>query len=203
MEKNKIFKTKKEFWSFIVGLIIIVLLGYLGVKFVEIFIEALEYLFDNYTTIAVALVTGFLAFISMIVGKYLENRYTIKNQIRKERQAVYIGLLDWLINNVLNMQIENNENVVEEIREQQKLITIYASDKVLSAWLEFKSISQLTSEESKTMEKEEATKHIIQKQATCLENLILAIRKELGYNNKKIKNYDILKLYINDLNKYI
>ena len=35
------------------------------------------------------------------------------------------------------------------------------------------------------------------------EKLILAIRKELGYKNKNIKQYDILKLYINDINEYL
>lgn len=64
------------------------------------------------------MITGLLAFISAIFGRFLENRYTIINQIRKEKQFVYINFLDWLINNVLNAKIEENEKAIEEIREQ-------------------------------------------------------------------------------------
>ena len=46
-------------------------------------------------------------------------------------------------------------------------------------------------------------KYYLTNEAPKIEILILAIRKELGYKNKNIKQYDILKLYINDINKYL
>lgn len=53
------------------------------------------------------------------------------------------------------------------------------------------------------MSKEEKTKYYLENEAPYIEKLILAIRKELGYKNINIKDYDILKLYINDINKYL
>ena len=53
------------------------------------------------------------------------------------------------------------------------------------------------------MSKEEKTKYYLKNEAPYIEKLILAIRKELGYKNINIKDYDILKLYINDINKYL
>ena len=55
----------------------------------------------------------------------------------------------------------------------------------------------------KGLTKEDSTKYYILNEAPKIENLILAIRKELGYKNKNIKQYDILRLYINDINKYL
>lgn len=202
-EKKKIFESKKDVFNFIIGIILLGLLLYISVIVATYFIIAVKKVFDNYTTISVAIITGLLAFISAIVGKFLENRYTIKNQIRKEKQTVYINFLEWLINNVLNAEIRNNSNVVEEIKEQQKLMTIYASDKVLKTWSEFKYISMNSVMNNSNLSKDEKTKIFIKEEAPYIEKLILAIRKELGYKNKNIKTYDILKLYINDINKYI
>lgn len=200
---NKMIKSKKDVFNFIFGLILLIFLGYISYKVAILFVSTLKKLFDNYPTIAVALVTGFLAFISAIVGKVVENKFSIDNQIRKEKQEIYINFLDWLVNNVLYAEISNNKNIVSELRDQQKKMTIYASDDVLKAWAAFKSISMNSALNKQGLCKEEKTRYYIEYEAPYIEKLILAIRKELGYKNKNIKDYDILKLYINDINKYL
>ena len=200
---NKMFKSKKDVFNFILGLILLIFFGYIAYKVAILFASTLKKLFDNYPTIAVALVTGLLAFISAIVGKVVENKFSIDNQIRKERQEIYINFLDWLVNNVLYAEISNNKNIVNELRDQQKKMTIYASDNVLKAWSMFKNISMNSVLNKQGLSKEEKTKYYIENEAPYIEKLILAIRKELGYKNKNIKDYDILKLYINDINKYL
>ncbi|UKI27136.1 MAG: hypothetical protein L6V91_00125 [Bacilli bacterium] len=61
-------------------------------------IKAIKYVFDKYPTISVALITGLLAFVSVPVGKYFENRYNIKKiKLEKKEKKVYIEFLDWLI----------------------------------------------------------------------------------------------------------
>ena len=133
----------------------------------------------------------------------MENKYNVNNNIREERQKIYIEFLDWLINNVLYDEISKNKNIIKELRKQQKYMTIYASDKVLKAWADFKD-SAMKSESNKSgLSKEESTKFYLKNEAPKIEDLILAIRKELGYKNKNLKRYDILKLYINDLDKYL
>lgn len=202
-DKKKNFSSKKDILSFIIGIALIGVIIYLGIKIGNSLINAIKSVIDNYPTISVAIITGFLAFVSAIVGRFLENRYTIKNQIREERQKVYIEFLDWLIKNVLYAEITDNKNITKELREQQKYMTIYASDNVLKAWSDFK-ISVMNSETNKKgLTKEESTKYYLTNEAPKIEILILAIRKELGYKNKNIKQYDILKLYINDINKYL
>lgn len=202
-DKKKNFSSKKDILSFIIGIALIGVIIYLGIKIGNSLINAIKSVIDNYPTISVAIITGFLAFVSAIVGRFLENRYTIKNQIREEKQKVYIEFLDWLIKNVLYAEITDNKNITKELREQQKYMTIYASDNVLKAWSDFK-ISVMNSETNKKgLTKEESTKYYLTNEAPKIEILILAIRKELGYKNKNIKQYDILKLCINDINKYL
>ena len=200
---KKIFNSKMDVIYFILGIALLILMIYVSIKSAELIVNAIKYVFDEYPTISVALITGLLAFISVPVGKYFENRYNIKNQIREERQEIYIHFLDWLIKNVLNAEINKNKDIVKEIKDNQNKIVIYASDKVLKAWTDLK-ISALNSEENKKgMTEEEYTKYYLINEAPKIEKLILAIRKELGYKNKKIKQYDILRLYINGIDKYI
>lgn len=200
-DKKKNFSSKKDILSFIIGIALMGVIIYLGIKIGNSLINAIKSVIDNYPTISVAIITGLLAFVSAIVGRFLENRYTIKNQIRKERQDVYINFLDWIINDLFYGEI--NKNIVSDLRKQQKLMTIYASDNVLKAWSEFKFTVMNSILNKKGLSKEEKTSFYIKNEAPYAEKLILAIRKELGYKNKNIKQYDILKLYINDINEYL
>lgn len=202
-DKKKNFSSKKDILSFIIGIALIGVIIYLGIKLGNSLINAIKSVIDNYPTISVAIITGLLAFVSAIVGRFLENRYTIKNQIRKERQDVYINFLDWIINDLFYGEINKNKNIVNDLRKQQKLMTIYASDNVLKAWSEFKFTVMNSILNKKGLSKEEKTSFYIKNEAPYAEKLILAIRKELGYKNKNIKQYDILKLYINDINEYL
>lgn len=198
---KKIFKSKTDIFYFIAGLIFIIIVGFIIINIGTFIINAIKVVIEKHPTIAVALITGLLAFISVPVGKYFENRYTIKNQIRQERQDVYIEFLNWLIKNLLNNEISNNRNIVKELKENQNKIVIYASDKVLKAWLDIKEMALNSDRNKQGLSKEEATRYYLENEAPKIEILILAIRKELGYKNKDIKKYDILKLYINDLNE--
>ena len=202
-DKKKNFSSKKDILNFIIGIALIGVIIYLGIKIGNSLINAIKSVIDNYPTISVAIITGLLAFVSTIVGRFLENRYTIKNQIRKERQDVYINFLDWIINDLFYGEINKNKNIVSDLRKQQKLMTIYASDNVLKAWSEFKFTVMNSILNKKGLSKEENTSFYIKNEAPYAEKLILAIRKELGYKNKNIKQYDILKLYINDINEYL
>lgn len=202
-ETKKVFNSKKDIFYFVLGIILIIFCVIAVIKLGNLTVNLVKIVFDNYPTISVALITGLLAFISVPVGKYFENRYTIKNQIRKERQIIYIDFLNWLIKNVLNNEISNNPNVVEELKDNQNKMVIYASDKVIKAWAELKDIAMNSDQIKKDMKKEEATKYFLEKEAPTIESLILAIRRELGYKNKDIKKYDILNLYINDIKEHI
>lgn len=205
MEKQtkKVFNSKKDVLYFILGVMFIIIGVILAIKVGSLILGVIKTVFDKYPTISVALITGLLAFVSVPVGKYYENRYTIKNQIRKERQIVYIDFLNWLIKNVLNNEVSNNKNLVQEIKDNQNKMVIYASDKVIKAWAELKDVAINSERNKKDIEKEEATKYFLEKEAPTIEKLILAIRRELGYKNKDIKKYDILSLYINDIKEYI
>ena len=93
--------------------------------------------------------------------------------------------------------------MTNELRDMQKKMTIYASDNVLKAWADFKEVCTAGVKIKEGKPKIEQMDYVIHNEAPSIERLILAIRKELGYKNKNIKQYDILRLYINDIKKYI
>lgn len=202
-DKEKVEKSKLEVLYLIIGIILIILLAIAAFKLLELTINVIKMVFDNYPTISVALITGLLAFISVPVGKYCENMYTIKDQIRKERRVVYLNFLDWLVKNLLNSEITNNGNIVQEIKDNQNQMILYASDKVIKAWTDFRDSTLKSGKIKKDMSPDENSKYFLENEAPALEKLILEIRKELGYKNKHIKKYDILNLYINDIDNYI
>lgn len=196
MNKQKIFNSKLDAIYTIIGFIIIIAAIIFLYKIGNSIIEACKELVKNYPTVSVALITGLLGFFGVIVGKIIENKNIIKNKIREEKQTIYIEFLDWIINNVFYAQSVDNEKLTNELREQQKKITIYASDKVLRAWMDFRKvvlssyIGETNNVDNKMIE------DYTRKNAKSLERLILAIRKELGYKNAYIKEDDIVNLYL-------
>ena len=203
MKIKKVFNSVKDVIYFIIGIILIIISTIICIRLFNIIIDVIKSFVKNYPTISVAIITALFAFISVPFGKFCENRYNIKNKIREERQKAYIDFLQWLINNVLYLGINNNDVAVDEIKYHQKEMTIYASDKVLKAWSEFINVSMNSILLKKDMNKNEQLKYYAQNEAPYIEKLILEIRKELGYKNENIKEYDILKLYVPDIVKYL
>lgn len=203
LRKQKIFNSKTDILYFLISVIFIGFIIFLLIKVFNISILALKKLADKYPAILVALITGFLAFLSVPVGKYFENKFTIDNKIRETKEEIYTEFLEWLIDNILYTEISKNKRAVEDLKKKQKNITIYASDKVLKSWAEFKEIAMKSEGNKVGMSNEEQTQYYITNEAPYIENLILSMRKELGYKNKNIKKYDVLRLYINDIDKYL
>lgn len=203
MKNNNKTNNIKEIIQLIIGLIIIAFIGYVIILISIYFIKGIKILFDNYTAIAVALVTGTMAFLSSIIAKVIEKKQIINNQIRSERQEIYTQFLDWLINSLLYGNIKNNDSLVDDIRKYQKLMTIYGSDKVFKAWKEYKDVTIHTVLNRKDISRDEKMNIYVKNEAIYLEKLLLAIRRDLGYKNTSIKQFDILKLYIDDIDKYI
>ncbi len=200
---NKKFDESFERIGMIIGYIIIFLIIYFGYQILIIIPGAVKTMFDKYPTITVALITGLIAFISTVVGKLIEHKLTINNQIRTERQKIYSNILEWIILNIFYSGISTNKRCVSELQQIQKNITIYGSDEVLKSWQELSFVIKNSTTVTDGLTDEERTKYYIEYQAPYIEKFILAVRKELGYKNKKIKNFDILKLYITDINKFI
>ena len=198
-------RTFRYYLDVIVGLILIFISILIFYNFAIGLTKVVQKFIREYPEISVALITGFFAFISVPIGKFLENRYNSQLKIREEKRIVYLKFLDWLIDNMLNNRVLYNNNIVEEIRSKQKELTIFASDEVFKNWLLF--VKQMTCAEflalKENMSNEEKIRHHVIYEWPYLEKVILSIRKELGYKNKNIQKYDILELYISDIENYL
>lgn len=96
------------------------------------------------------------------------------------------------------------------IEEQQRFwkeitpkITMWASDELFAQWSNFKyELGQFSPpEESRSSSPELIARTVeLSKKA---ENLFLLIRKDLGYENKSIKEFDVISLFVNDIYKHV
>lgn len=183
------------------GFTLLCFICYLVYKIINLFWN----LANSNVEISTALIAGTIAFLSIPIGRYFEHRYYIKNEVRKERQKVYIEFLDWFIDDYLLSNVEGKSNIqtTNEIKQMQKKLTIYASDKVFNNWLILKKELVESVTIKNKMSKEEKTIYYCNKETLLIEKLILSMRNELGYKNTNIKDYDIMRCYINDIDKYL
>lgn len=187
----------KDFINTILGFLILGVLGYIIYKIVVLFLNSLTELFKSNPSITVAFITGLIAFISMVVGKILEQKIEIDRQVRLEKEKIYTEFLEWLIESLF-MNNKNSEEIIKEINNQKKLMIIYASDKVLKAWIDFLEMVSNNAFTRDDLTEKEKMKYFLNNQSIYLEKLILAIRKELGYKNRKIKNNDIMRVFLQE-----
>lgn len=150
---------------------------------------------DIATAIIAATATVAVAFISVAVGKYLERREAIQRELRLKKVPVY----EALIASIFQFFQQGKPGYPKRdeaptIREQTELIQgviLWGSDSVVKQFGEFRmAVLQF------------GTPQAGRSPLLALEDLMLAIRRDLGYANDRIVTGDILRLFINDFAEY-
>jgi hypothetical protein len=162
--------------------------------------RAVTYFGSLQSQVATAIVAGAatiaVAFISATVGKALENRATIVRDIRTKKVPVYEDLIDvifrFFYEDKVGSKMSERQKVDALAKVQQRLI-VWASDDVVHEFGQFRSRALAVAGDPA---KAPATMF-------ALEDLLLAIRRDLGHSNKKIARGDLLRFFINDVDKHI
>lgn len=209
-EKKQSFSSKHPVINAIFGVILLLILFMLAILVIKYIIQftgfgitsILNYIKDivknTDKVVVVALITGFLSLfgilISSTLGKIYEYKYNVKKyQYSKKEKAyddfinIYYGVLEKSRKN----QPVNGEDTIAQLNEFSKKLTLWGSNEVIKKWLKFRISSQ--SEDSKDI-------------LLVLEDILFAIRKDLGNKNKlsqKLKHGDLLSFVINDIDTII
>ena len=175
----------KKFFQIIFALAIIVLIPY-GIYSILILIW--HSLIKVNPTLAVGVVASVstitVSITSLIFSKYLERKAEIKNEHRKKKIPIYEQLISFIFS--LLKSVKNNEPLDEKMIVDfmfdftQKLI-IWGSDDVVTAFSNYRISA---SDPDLIM--------------ISVENLMLAIRKDLGHKNKNLSNGRLLTTFIDD-----
>lgn len=150
-----------------------------------------------------ASVTAIISVISLILGKYYENVQTINQQLRDKKIPIYEQFIEFIFDLMWGEKIKGKRMSEAEMqrfftRFTQKLVS-WGSDEVISKWGSFrKELINYASIKDNELSKAQFPKIMF-----MLEDLLLAIRKDIGYKNNNIHRGDILRLFINDIDQYL
>lgn len=141
--------------------------------------------------IVAASATVLVSVFSVLISKSLEQRATIAKEIREKKVPVYEELIKFVFK-VLKATKAGSQLPEQEIIEfmidfTQQLI-VWGSDEVIAAFHRFRNLSNTGD-----------SKNVL----FLVEDLLLAIRKDLGHKNQGLSQGKLLGLFVNDIENYL
>ena len=139
--------------------------------------------------------TVLVSLVSLLTTKYLERRNAVERENRLKKIPVYEELIAFIFR-ILHQgkpgypQMSGDELIPAYAGLTEKMI-VWGSDAAVKAFGDFRVASLQMGQ----------GQGLLQGLVT-LEDLMRAIRKDLGYENAKLVRGDILRLFINDLEQY-
>lgn len=203
-KENKLSKKQlKSIGNTILGIIILLICGY---TILRIFAALIGYVRNFINTLSnmdavvtVALITGSLSFLSVcissVVSKILEYRQNTKRYLYEKKEEPYSEFIDMVYRIQANTDNEeyNNEGLVDDVYSFSKKLTLWGSNEVIKKWLEFRELSLNQGDDG-----DNENNNLIK-----LEEIIFEIRKDMGQKQRGLKQGDILKFFITDVDYYI
>jgi hypothetical protein len=182
---------KKGLYTIIV-LMMIVAIGWIGIKLILWFINSFTMLCDQLKAGIIALISAvILTIISQSLTKYYELKSEIRREHRNKKVPIYEEYnkiwFDQLMSEKTGKRSLNQSELIERLSNFTQQLIIWGSDSVILAYSVFmKKLIKLKGEEGTT----ELLK--------LFEKYLFEVRKDLGHKNQDLKEGDILKLFISD-----
>ena len=190
---------KTQWWHVALSIMIIIGIG-IGVFFVIKWLIIIFSGLQKEVAAAIIAATGtvLVSVISVMVGKYLERKRSIEQELRNKKIPMYNGFVEFWLNfmmseKITGKQITEKETIKYFNKFTQELM-VWGSDEVVSLWSQYrrKFVNQ-------DPEKPDPSFNNMFE----FEKLLLAIRKDTGHKNKGLKRGDLLGLFINDIDKHL
>lgn len=195
--KNKL--SQNQTFLTILGLIIIITVCIILYMFLKFIWNSIK----DYPTITVAVITGFLSIITIVIQRVWEKRYKQEQDIRNQKMPTYQKMVKEFSLFFYNDPAKKTGNIIKDKKyEEEKLnrlirfvaenngeLITWASDEVLKEWSLFRKIA--------TTNKNPGIELMFQ-----VEKIFYAIRKDLGHKNKNLLKEDILRLWVNDIDNF-
>ncbi len=151
----------------------------------------------NFTTIATlitalisvfgALIVAFISYRAALKSKQAEKQIEIEQELRKQKAPIYEDFSELLFkvlkSSKLGEQISEDELLEFIFKFNQKLL-VWGGDNVIKEWANFRINTQSDDKYSVLF---------------AVENILLAIRADMGHSNEKLKRGEILSVFINDM----
>lgn len=182
----------------LLGLIILVILLVVGIIIIKFILESIT----EEPTITVAIITGFVSIVAIVIQRIWEKRYKTEQEIRRKKLPIYQKIISefsyfFYTNPSLKtdeekeiFQQEKTDRLIKFITDNNGDIITWASDEVLKEWSLFRKYALLNENQGMNL-------------MFQTEKIFYAIRHDLGHKNKNLECGDILRLYINDIDEVL
>lgn len=133
---------------------------------------------------------------SVVVSRYLEARATLRREHRERKIPVYEDLIRFVFKVMMGVKTgdaPSEKEMIEFMSDFSQRSMVWASDDVLNAWIRFRGASIDASAQASN---DFSVMFVY-------EDLLRAIRKDLGHKNKGLNTGKILSLFVTDIAKYV
>ena len=144
--------------------------------------------------IIAASATIIVSVISVLIAKQMEFRATLSKEHREKKIPFYEGMVKFIFRTVfaekLGLEPLTEKEMFQEMSKFTENLIVWGSDDVIDAWFKFRN---------KSIHGDGTGVNIM----FAVEDLLLAIRRDLGHKNKGLKQGKVLGLFINDIHEHI
>lgn len=184
---------KRDYKPAIVGIALITALGFGLFKLISWIASQLSNLDSNVAAaIVAAAATVLVSVVTLLVGKAMEVRTEIREEHRRRKIPVYESLIKFMSRATMGEKVGKKPTEAETLEffiEFTQDLMIWGSNEVISSWVEWRKTANENSMDG-------------QKGRSILysyEDLVFAIRKDLGHRSGVLEKGDMLRLFVNDL----
>ncbi|HCE3021268.1 TPA: hypothetical protein NGR42_004771 [Vibrio parahaemolyticus] len=146
-------------------------------------------------SLVAASATVLVSVFTVVFSKRQEGKLEVNNQLREKKIPIYEGIIEFIFlitfADKLGKKQPSEKEMIQFFTDTTRDLVIWGSKEMVDAFGDFRDrITNIPTEND--------TEHLM----ATVEDLLLAVRKDLGHTHKNFKRGDILRLYINDLDNY-
>lgn len=135
--------------------------------------------------------TVIVSVLSILFAKRQEHKISVISQLREKKIPVYEQIISYIFKvtfaHKLGKQPPTDDESIEFFAKTTQELVIWGSHDMIKAFSDFRIKLIESTDQGKAEE-------IL----NTVEDLLFAVRKDLGHNYKNVKRGDILRLYVND-----
>lgn len=177
----------------LLGLILLAAIGYGLYEILRMGLTALAGLDKGVkAAIVAASATILVSVITVVIGNVYASRVQIQKENRDRKIPVYEDLFTFFfrfMNQEKSGEVVGEREFAQFSEQFNRQFMVWGSDDVVSAYVKWRMF--ITDEKKQQLEPQE--------NLFLFEDLVYAIRKDLGHTNKGLNTGDILSLFVNDV----
>ena len=193
--KTKPFSERHPKLNLLLGFVILAILfglGLLIVRFIFIKIGDFVIWMGAFTSnadavIVVALITGSISIITVIVGKILERYFTNRKYLTEKREKPYcefVSMVYKVMEKAKGDKEYTDEQMTKDMLKFSEQITLWGSPSVADKWIDFRMTGMTDTNPREMLYR--------------LEDIMNCMRKDLGV--RKLRRGKLLSFFVNDIN---